>query len=170
MMNIMAPEIAVNVSARPKCDWLTAELFEQRKTVWNRERNWKKYSNLPQWKAFMREQNRYNRMLQYWKGNNICGKVLEKKDDTKELYKYINKLAGKEETSPMPSSSSDKELSDMFANFFHDKIANIRNELKNEHIYTPAVNESIPKITCFAVMSSKYIERSSWTCPLNHVN
>ena len=73
--NQIAPEREISVTTRPRCNWLSKELFDQRKVMRNRERIWKKYHEEHQWTAYTRERNRYNRMLTYSKANVICERI-----------------------------------------------------------------------------------------------
>ena len=52
---------------KPSRPWYNTSLLEQRKIVRNRERIFNKYRLDHQWKAFTRERNRYNTMLNYYK-------------------------------------------------------------------------------------------------------
>ena len=56
---------------RQNKQWFTRQLLEQRKIVRNQERAYIAYRENQHWKAFTREQNRYNKMLEYNKRHHL---------------------------------------------------------------------------------------------------
>ena len=68
--------------------------------------------------------------------------MLECKIDTKKLYKLIANIEGTKKDNPLPEATSDKELADKFADFFYNKIANIRKNLNVLDTYEPAKRET----------------------------
>ena len=75
--------------------WYSNKLLEQRKITRNRERIYNTYKQEHQWKAFTRERNRYNRILDFNKRHNFVTQVTEETNDSKKLFKIINNLLGK---------------------------------------------------------------------------
>ena len=65
-------------------------------------------------------------MLKDVKISSVSNLIIECDRDVKKLYQVIYNMTGKHSINPLPSSDSDKTLSDNFANFFIDKIRDIR--------------------------------------------
>ena len=46
--------------------------------------------------------------------------------NSRKLYQLITNLTGQNKSNPLPASTSDENLADEFATYFHKKICNIR--------------------------------------------
>ena len=66
----------------------------------------------------------------------------KKKNKTKTLYKITKTLTTDTRENTFPSASSNKELADIFANFFVEKVNKIRSEFQHDEIY------NIPTSNC----------------------
>ena len=66
--------------------------------------------------------NEYNRLLLGTKINVINTKFSECKTDAKKLYNLIRYLTRTTTSNPLPPSSSDEELANIFADYFMNKI------------------------------------------------
>ena len=108
----------------------------------NREKIWRKYETPETWMAFDVEKRRYNTLLRQSKEESIKCKVVECKNNTKKIYKLISNITGMTKVNPLPETISDKELADKFANFFYNKIVDIRNKLDVFDKYEPARRET----------------------------
>ena len=63
-----------------------------------------------------------------------------------KLFQLVNHLTGHKPENPLPTSNTDKELADEFADFFISKILKIRNELDKHPLsatygYVPEFNQ-----------------------------
>ena len=107
------------VPAKKKADyrkqsrpWYNASLLDQRKIVRNRERIFNHYRLDHQWKAFTRERNRYNTMLNYYKRNHLVGQVKEAQNDSKQLFRIVDSILGRKNENPLPKANSSIELAE----------------------------------------------------------
>ena len=75
--------------------WYNSQLLEQRKVTRNRERAFIKYREDHHWRAFSRERNRYNRILEFNKRHYIITKVSESTNGSRQLFKFVGNLLGK---------------------------------------------------------------------------
>ena len=151
------PKKTLTIGDRKKHQWVDNTVLQQRRIVRNRERIWKRYHKEHQWKAYKRERNRLNRMLIYNKKNEVSGKVQDYSKDAKKLYKYITKITNSTKLNPLPENANNEVLAEEFADYFHTKIMNIRENLSNIENYKPDCNESIPLLKSFAPMTQKEI-------------
>ena len=69
--------------------WYNSQLLEQRKVTRNRERAFIKYREDHHWRAFTRERNKYNRMLESNKWHYIITKINESANDSRQLFKLV---------------------------------------------------------------------------------
>ena len=54
-------------------------------------------------------------------------------------------MTGRKQENPMPEHYSNEKLADIFADYFMNKIQNIRDALQNISKYIPTSDENIPK-------------------------
>ena len=79
----------------------------------------------------------------------MCDKITECKGNTKSLYKVFNSMTGRKQDNPMPEGYSNEKLADIFADYFMNKIQNIKDALQNISKYIPTSDENIPKLMEF---------------------
>ena len=76
-------------------------------------------------------------MLKEAKINSVSKLIIECGRDVKKLYQVIYNMTGKRSLNPLPNSDNDKDLADNFANYFIDKIRNVRDQLDEYPKYDP---------------------------------
>ena len=81
----IAPKEKKREHKRQNKQWFTSQLLEQRKIVRNRERVYLAYRENQHWKAFTRERNRYNKMLEYSKRHHLVTAINETGQDPKNF-------------------------------------------------------------------------------------
>ena len=128
--DIMTPLEEKQKPKRKNKPWYTSQLLEQRKFVRNRERAYIQHKENHHWKAFTREQNRYNRMLDYNKRHHLIMKIDKANKDSKQLFRTLNSLLGNKSENPLPIGTTNDQLAEDFADFFLNKIDKIRGGLK----------------------------------------
>ena len=58
------------------------------------------------WKAFTREWNRYNRVLDYNKRHHLVTKINEANKDCKQLFRALNSTLGNKSENPLPTGTA----------------------------------------------------------------
>ena len=91
-----------------------------------REKVWRKYNQLHQWRAFREAQCNYNTALQTKKVDSINKIIVENERYTKKLYRIFNNMTGNISENPLIDSEPDEELANNFANCFIQKIQKMR--------------------------------------------
>ena len=86
----------------------------------------------------------------------------------------ISNITGKKKVNPLPEALSDKELADKFANFFYNKIVDIRNKLDVFDKYELARREisyisEFQPVTC-AEVRKILVSMTNKSCELDVVN
>ena len=114
---------------------------------------WHKHGTPQSWYALMQMRNEYSRLLLRTKIDAISTKANECETDTKKLYHLITYLTGTATSNPLPPSSSDEELANVFANYFMNKIQSIRDSLDTHSKYSPPP-ENAPNFSAFEPLST----------------
>ena len=87
----------------------------------SRESKWIKYWEDHLWKAYARERNRYNTMLNFKKNAYLYRIITANLKETRKLLKSVSYFTGCNRPSPMPDTPNDKELAENFSQFFKQK-------------------------------------------------
>ena len=133
-LDIIAPLEEKKKSKRQNKPWYTSQLLKQRKIVRNRERAYITYRENHHWKAFTREWNRYNRMLDYNKRHQLVTIINKANKDSKHIFKALNGILGNKNENPLLTGTTDRQLAE---DFFLNKIDRIREEFTNMPVYQP---------------------------------
>ena len=134
----LVPEHKPKKKAKPARPWYNSRLLEQKRIVRNRENKYIKYRQDHQWKAFTRERNRYTTMLNFSKRASIVNLVHTSQNDSKKLFRLVNKLLGKKNSNPMPPARTPAQLCEDFATFFKGKIDKIKDQFLDRDPYQPS--------------------------------
>ena len=134
-LDIIAPLEEKQKPKRKNKPWYTSQLLRQRNTVRNRERAYIKYRENHHWRAFTREHNRYNRMLDYNKRHYLVTKINEAIKDSKQLFRALNSILGNKNENPLSTGTTNNQLAEDFADFFLNKINKIREGFTNIPAY-----------------------------------
>ena len=132
-----APLIGKRLQTRKPKPWFREDIKEQKQKVHRRERIWRRYREDHQWLAFKSEKKKYREMLKEAKINSVSKLIIKCGRDVKKLYQVIYNMTGKCSLNPLPNSDNDKDLADNFANYFIDKVRNIRDQLDEYPKYDP---------------------------------
>ena len=95
-------------------------------------------------------------------------------ENSKKLYQLITKLTGQNKSNPLPVSTSNEHLADKFANYFLEKILNIRKLFDGIPNYKPTPID-IPPLNKFSILSETQLykiimEMPSTTCELDIIS
>ena len=121
-----------------------------------------------------KERNVHNRLLTYHKKQTISKKIIESKNDTKQLFHLVNNITMSKTPNPMPEAKKDAQLAGESASLFLDKIEKIRLQFQNTDQYILEVNASVPRLQDLLPLSNEDIEReilsmSNKTCELDAI-
>ena len=114
LLDVHAPILTKRVTNRTKPDWANEDLFVLKKKVRKAEKTWRNDKNCNNKDESDRLRQQYRklvRILKWQHGNNTindCG------NDTRKLYRVINKLTGKERKNPMPDIEDCAVLANQF--------------------------------------------------------
>ena len=157
LYDLIAPEKIIRKISRKRVPWFTDNVVAQKKIVRNRERIWVKCQQPHQWLAYKRERNRYRNIINFNRSQCLSSAVLEVKGDIRKLYQITNEMTGSVSINPLLECTNHEELANEFADFFLEKIVNIRKLFLNENIMEFSVKESVPQFISFSPMTEKQV-------------
>ena len=119
---IFAPIKNKKIIKRGTKPWNDNKLREQKKYIRKRSKIWYKYKKTHQWKAYTVERSKYNKLLYVSKWECDKNEFASNSDKTLHIYNLMAKLTDGINANPLPESTSHKDLSEEFADFFFLKI------------------------------------------------
>ena len=102
--------------------WYDKKLREQKRYMRKGRKIWYKYKETHQWKAYVVERSKYNKLLDVTKEDYHKNEFTFNIGNSKHLYNLMAKLNGGISANPLPKSTYDKDLSEAFADFLHVKF------------------------------------------------
>ena len=88
-------------------------------------------------------------MIIFHRRHSIFTNIKANHNNTRQLYKIISGLMRQDNTNPLLEAHSDQELAEDFAEFFLQKIENIREKFNNTTPYTTEPND-VPQLSKFS--------------------
>ncbi|CAC5412707.1 unnamed protein product [Mytilus coruscus] len=128
-----APVTIKSVILRPNTEWYSDDLKAAKRDKQKAERKWRD-SKLEVHHQIFKEKCRTVGKLFIAKKTYYSSKIENCGNDHKQLFKLTKHLMGKQQQTPLPSSSSDLELSNSFADFFVNKVVTIRDGLRDQNV------------------------------------
>ncbi len=173
-----APMKKRSVIVRPNTSWYDDDIRSKKKEERRAEKQWRKTKLEIHRQLYKHARNCTNKALSKAKQCYIRDNIEKNKSNYKELYKLVNGLLKRQATDQLPDHNSSKELADRFADFFHQKIANIRSDLQLRtntitDQYEEEVFDGVP-LSSFPLLDDKELKSivtnaQSKTCSLDPV-
>ena len=117
------------ITIRPRAPWYTEEIAEAKKARRRAERRWRRSKESDDRLIYVNLCKSVNAILHHAKSNYYTTVVSDNKGDQKFLFTTVNKLLHRNSSKVLPSSTSDLNLAEKFADFFINKVATIHDEL-----------------------------------------
>ena len=133
ILNDLAPIKTRCVPFRPEAEWYSQDLREAKQIRRQAEHAWRKSGLEVHRQIFLETRNNVNSLIKGSKVKFYKNLIDNNRNDTKQLFRVVNKLLGKDVRSALPSGSS-ISIADMFSNYFIDKIDTIRDSIQTEEI------------------------------------
>ena len=111
---------------RPAEKWLSAAFFDAKQKKPALERKWRRTKTAEDRSKFRRQVNKCNSILQVSKSHYYSDLVKNSLDDSKKLWKTLNKILHRTKSSTLPDDTTDSALADKFGSYFIEKIKKIR--------------------------------------------
>ena len=158
-LDIQDPLKKKQLPIRTRVPWYTNEPKQQKQTVRKREQIWRKYRAEHQWIALKEERKKYTAMIRRAKTHMLSSQVIEAGKDTKKLFRFIDKMTGKNKSNPLPPSRNNEELAEEFASFFINKIRKIREALDTSPKFKPTQQSSSKSFVNFTNLTEDEVEK-----------
>jgi hypothetical protein len=129
LLDEQAPLKTKEVMLRPHAPWYNESIRTAKQKRRRAERKWRK-TDLTVDKELLKEsQKEVSNLSEVAKKNYYNDKISENQNNPKKLFSISNSLLKNNKDRSLPTFSSEKDIADRFVQFFHNKIANIRDNL-----------------------------------------
>jgi hypothetical protein len=142
-----APERVVQITVRPDVPWFNYEIRACRRELRRLERQWKQTRLSVHLQMLHAQRNQLTRVRRQAKITYFSDKI-SSATSPKELASITSGLLQKKKDSLLPSTNNDVQLAETFANFFDNKITNIRSRIS-----PPAVSSTTSAVATSDIAS-----------------
>ena len=129
LIDIHAPARNKTILLRPRAPWFTYDLSLEKRKKRRLERRYRNTGITEDALLFKEQSARYCQLLSTTRETFYNSKMVENAGDQKALFSVVNKLLHRKSETHLPAYDNLNELTNRFANFFINKIRNIRCEL-----------------------------------------
>ena len=144
VMDKHAPKLEKTVKKK-RTDFTTPEIISLRRKRRKAERQFRKFKKQADLNSFNNLKKSVFKAVRKSRNRFYSSKFAKSKGKQKETYQIFNKLLGNQKgKKPLPEHTDETELANLFKNFFHDKIINVRNTISEDLADS---NDGIPPIT-----------------------
>jgi hypothetical protein len=173
-----APTKTRVVTIRPVAPWYTDEIREAKKARRKAETTWRSTKLTVHRDIYKHHRDKVTMLLEKGKHLHFSKKIDDNSGDQKALFKVINQLLHRKNESPLPSHTSTEELSNLFSQFFGNKIVKLRSGLTSiqDQFQAQAFSNHIPscQLSSFKPASQEEIRKlvmsaASKSCSLDPV-
>ena len=121
-----APLVKRSVPVLRREPWYTEYIADARRKARVHERLFKSHGRAEDMIAHKRSLRIWRSMLESTKRQYLSGLISENRNNSKALFRSMNKVMNRKKSNPLPEHNSSKELADEFCVFFKSKIDKIR--------------------------------------------
>ena len=121
-----APEKTGKVVHRKPTPWTNADIKKFKKEKRKAEKRWKRTRLVIDLNMYKEKRNAYNKLLKELKSKDLSKRITENKGNTKAMFKIINSMLNRKQSSPLPPHNDDITLANDFNAFFGNKIHTLR--------------------------------------------
>jgi hypothetical protein len=166
ILDTLAPLKTRTITIRPESEWYNDTIREAKQSRRQAERRWRKSGLHVHRELYLQQRDEVNKLIAEAKQEHFRSAVAESKGDTKKLFTVVNRLLGKDSVTPLPAGKSISDISEMFSEYFVQKIAKIRNSITCDSsmpvIQPPFVSSSL---TTFEPVTSDEVTKLITSSP-----
>ena len=134
LLDSHAPEKTKTITSRINFPWYDKNLRFKKRVCRRSERRWVCTKSVINHDKFKEARNDYSKSLDTTKSQYLKMKFQRIGRIVKKLQNILNEMLGRKASNPLPEGS-DSILAELFAEFFPQKIENIRNDLDNHSLF-----------------------------------
>ena len=129
LVDVYAPVKTKTVTIRPYSPWYTDEIASEKRKRRLLERRWRSTRLPGDYENYVIQCDAVNSLLKSAKVSYYGNIIKNSKHDQRVLFQTVDRLLHIKSDPLYPTSSSDNDLADKFADFFTEKITSLRNSL-----------------------------------------
>ena len=138
----LAPVQMKSMVNKPRPQWFTVDLIHERQKLRSLERQWLKSGLSIHKQLFVAARSDYKTLIDNTKSKYFQAKIADTNDD-KQLFKIVDEISGSKKIVANVIPDSDISLlPELFADFFENKIVQIRSNLENSIVDSVVVNNN----------------------------
>ena len=130
------------ITIRQRLPWYNEDLLAIKRKKRKAERKWKLDKTEENLKEYRSLSVSLHSEIASAKWNHLNKEITKHARNNKLLYRTMFHMMGKKKENPIPEASSQVELAETFADYFYNKIQNIRDELQEHRLYETSENTS----------------------------
>ena len=124
-----APQKKCTITIKPNAPWYNSETLQAKRLTRKAERRWRKSKLEVDKQSYIEISETMSKLIVKTQEDYYNSAVINCGNDQRALFKVVNKVLHQNKENPLPTRNSFDELANEFADFFIDKIKNIRSEL-----------------------------------------
>ena len=152
-----APEKRQKIPKHPDSGFINSEIISAKRQKRKLERVWRHDGSSLNRSRYRAAVNKYNRLLELSKTRYYTNIVTENQGNPKALWNSFKKILHKTATVILPDSTTHSDLSNIFGNYFSDKITKLRSSLSSSSTVSPQPNPIQQTLSSFHIMSEEEI-------------
>ena len=135
-----APEKKALITVRPDAEWYNDSIREAKQERRRVERQWRRTKLTVHREIFIDRRTRVNELIDAAKVDHYKTMINDCQDNTRQLFRVVNKLLGRKTTPPLPFDDAPIEVATMFSDFFIQKITRIKDAIQVSADPTPPLD------------------------------
>lgn len=132
VIDLHAPLQTRTVTIRPKRTYISQEVKQEKVILRRQERKWRKTKSVFDREQYAEQRNYVTELINKTEKDYNSGKILEYKNDPKNMYRFMSGLLGKNGQLPLPPHTCPVELSNDFNHHYRDKTGKVLTSLEEK--------------------------------------
>ena len=153
----LSPVKKCSVSFKPKMPWYDKEMAQHKARMRCCEKRRPKYKLPSCWIALKQARNSYYGKLNIKKKMVLKDQIAECASDSKRLYALIRNLTTEPNSTPWPTHKDKQSLAEEFADYFQDKILQIRKGFEGIPAHEESMNYAAPHLGKITTLTGKEV-------------
>ena len=145
LLDKYAPIKTKKITPKPPNPWMTMEIQLAKRLRQKLERIWRRTRSCLDRSRYRKQENLCNKMMSDARRRYYADCINETSENPRTLWKTINNILHRTQSSSIPAFLDIKSLSESFSKFFIDKIEKIRMNFTNDVHNTPVIESPTVK-------------------------
>ena len=128
-LDAVAPEKTRSIPVRSEQEWFDDDIRKAKQKRRQAERKWRKTDLTVHRQIYMQAKTDVDNLVNEKKSKYFKNSIEQHKGNTKQLFKHVNSLLGRNMKQSLPFNESSQQIAEMFSDFFIEKIAVIKDSI-----------------------------------------